>query len=100
VIVGDFNVERVGLAPHKAYSPLVVDPDTVLTLAVAAKFFQSVSGRNPDILQRVRVVQHRELAPRDILDALKTRASASIKERFRVFASERSYHAVTILRIT
>jgi len=40
MIVNYFNVQRIAVFPAKADSPLIVDPYTVLSLAVA---FQSVT---------------------------------------------------------
>jgi hypothetical protein len=50
MIIDDLDIVSVALAPHETDSPLIVDPDAVLTLAVAAKLLQPVAGRNPQIL--------------------------------------------------
>jgi hypothetical protein len=44
MIVHDFDIERIATAPIKAKSPLLIDPDTVLSLALAAKPFDPVAG--------------------------------------------------------
>jgi len=35
MIINDLDIERVSVPPLAAYAPLLIDPDTVLALAVA-----------------------------------------------------------------
>jgi hypothetical protein len=63
----------------------------MLTLTAAVKLFQAVARRDPQILKRLRVVQHCELATGGVLDALKARRALAVKERFRVLTSEGSF---------
>lgn len=49
VIVYDFHVMGVVLAPNKADTPLIVDADAVLPDPIAFQNFQSVAGRRPQI---------------------------------------------------
>jgi len=44
MIVNYFNVQRIAVFPAKADSPLIVDPYTVLSLAVAFQGFKTVLG--------------------------------------------------------
>jgi hypothetical protein len=100
MIIDNFDVVSVTIAPYETDPPLVVNPNAVLTSAAATELFQVLAQRNPQVLQRLLVVQHRELATRGVLDALKTEAALTIKERLRVFASERPYHRAILLRVT
>jgi hypothetical protein len=43
VIIGDFNLERLAVSPDKTYPELVVDPDTVLSFAIAFQCFQMIA---------------------------------------------------------
>jgi hypothetical protein len=43
MIVNDFHVVSISVHPMKADPPLIVDPDAVLAVPVAAKLLQSVS---------------------------------------------------------
>ena len=61
MIVNYFNVQRIAVFPAKADSPLIVDPYTVLSLAVAFQGFKTVSGRNSKILQLDCTVQIKQL---------------------------------------
>jgi len=62
VVVADFNI--VGFAIHvsKADSPLVVDGNRVLAIAITAKRVQSVARRNPKIAESSRRVYLLELS--------------------------------------
>jgi hypothetical protein len=100
VIIDDLDLARVAIMPYKTDSPLVVDSNAVPASPIAGELLEPVSRRNPEILQRLRVVQHRELPTRDILDAPKPRTALAVKERLRVLAPERLYHLVMLLRIT
>jgi len=100
MIVDDLDLVGVAIAPYKTDPPLVVDPYAVLALTIAGQLLEPVSGRNPEVLQRLRVVQHRELATGDVLDTPKARTTLAVEERFGVLAPERPYHFVSVLRIT
>jgi len=60
VVVRDLYVSRPLLGPHKADSVLVVDPDRILSNAVADKLLQPVSWRDAkvvDVVRRVKLTQ-------------------------------------------
>jgi hypothetical protein len=61
VVVHDFDVVGVAAPPSEADPPLVVDPDAVLPLPIAAQSLKPVTGRDPQVVQAVRSVQHPEL---------------------------------------
>jgi hypothetical protein len=63
MIIGDFNIECIPILESKAYTPLIVDPDRVLTLSVPVKLVKLVSGRRLEILQPRRYVNVVELSP-------------------------------------
>jgi hypothetical protein len=46
MVVGYFNIIGVSVFPSKADPPLIVDPDTVLTLAVALQGLEPVTRRD------------------------------------------------------
>jgi len=79
---------------------MVIDAGAVLALAIARELFKAIAGRNAQILQRLRVVQHGELASGDSFDALETRKPQAVEKRFRVPASGRPYHPGVVLRST
>ena len=100
MIIDDLHLVSVTLSPLETDAPLIVDSDAVLTPTVTLKFLQAIAGRNAQVLQRLRVVQHYELATGAVLDALKAWAALTVEERFRVFAPERLYHTGSLLRPT
>ena len=51
VVIGHFDVGRSFGRPLEANPELVVDPDRMLSLAVAAKRFKPVAGRQPKVAQ-------------------------------------------------
>ena len=57
MVIDYFNFERVALLETEADSPLVIDPDAPLALAVVLQRFQAVRGRNAQILQRRRRIE-------------------------------------------
>jgi hypothetical protein len=74
VIVHDLNFVSIPLAPNEAKTPLVVNPNAILSLSVAMQYFQAISGRCCQIAQFRGAVQLPELAPRNALDSLKAAA--------------------------
>jgi hypothetical protein len=42
MVIDDLNVKRIPIAPYKADSPLVVNPDAVLAGTIPLQFFQPV----------------------------------------------------------
>ena len=100
MIIDDLHLVSVTLSPLETDAPLIVDSDAVLTLTVTVQFLQAIAGRDAQVLQRLRVVQHYELATRGVLDALKAWTALAVEERFRVFGAERLYHLNILLRIT
>ena len=59
---------RVPPARRNPIAPLVVDADAVLALAVALQRFQPVARRREQVLERPRLAQVQQLAPRRPLD--------------------------------
>ena len=51
MVIHNFNVIRLVAGPLEANSPLLVDSNAMLPLAVATKTFQSIRGWNSQIIQ-------------------------------------------------
>lgn len=60
MVVRDFYIMRVPVAPSKADSPLLIDADTVLSRSISFECFQPVAGRNPQFAEMNGCVQHPE----------------------------------------
>jgi len=57
MIVYDFHVFRAGFGPAKADAVLIIDPDTVLAPPIPLQNLESVSGWDPQILERACGIQ-------------------------------------------
>ena len=51
MIVNYLHVESVTTPPNKAYSPLVIDTDTVLARSRLSQPFQTIGRRDAEIIQ-------------------------------------------------
>ena len=69
MVVNNLNPFWTSVAPLEADTPLIVDSDTVLPRATTAQTLESVTRRNPKILQTTRGVNLPQLAQRDTHDA-------------------------------
>src|SRR5437763_3241264 len=94
VVVGDLDIEGVGIAPSEADSPFVVDSDAVLSLPIALQLLQSIPRRRSYVLKRHRAMQQQHFPPRHPLKCTKARNASIAKESLHVPRSERSNHLV------
>jgi hypothetical protein len=62
----DFS--NASFQPYETDSPLIIDPDTVLTLAVPFERFESVGRRDAQISKTSGAVQHSQLSSCDRLN--------------------------------
>jgi hypothetical protein len=92
VVVDDLDVMGVAVAPDKADSESVVNPDAVLTPPVAAQRVQPVSGKDcqiPEIMGRVQLAQ----SPlSDAGDCLKAAGRSPVEQPLGFFRPERPDH--------
>jgi hypothetical protein len=93
VIIDDLDIERTGLRPAKADSPLIVDPDAVLAGSSAFQGFESIARRYFQIVQAGSDLKLPQLAPGDRLDVHEPPDPDSFREPLGVRAFERSDHA-------
>jgi len=68
MVVNHFDIRAFPIPPHKAYTPLIIDPNTVLTGAFALERFQPIRRGNAQIIQAVGGVEHSQLAASERLD--------------------------------
>ncbi len=61
MIVNDLNVPGFAIAPHKTDPPLIVNANTVLTLAVAVQSLQTIAGRHTQIVELLCRVDRKQL---------------------------------------
>src|SRR5699024_1708955 len=68
VVVNDLHLLRSGVGPREADPPLVVDPDAVLSGAIALEGLEPVSRRDAEVFERLRGPHLTQLAQCDPLD--------------------------------
>lgn len=58
------NLDFVGVAafPPKANTPLCIDSDTVLVLSVAVESLETITGRDSQVIERLRSVKKEEFS--------------------------------------
>src|SRR5689334_13174652 len=80
VIIHDFNIDRLPVAPHEADPVAVIDADTVLTCAILPQRLKLKAG-TPQIVQRRRGVQDCELPIRYVRHGCEFRDRTPLKMR-------------------
>jgi len=61
VIVDNLNIPSRAATPFEAYPPLIVDADAVLPAPVAVQSFETIAGRNAQIVELLRGVDGKKL---------------------------------------
>ena len=70
MIIYDFDVASLSISPHEAHAPLIVDANAVLPLPVSGQGLQAISGRDLQVAQLRRGIDHAQLSPRHIRKTL------------------------------
>jgi hypothetical protein len=60
VVVNNSNIEGIFAVPIKAKTPLVVDADTVLPVAVVGKPFKAIPSGNAQVLNAREGIQRKQ----------------------------------------
>jgi len=83
VVIQDFNFSWTLCRPNKAHSELIVDPDRVLSLAIARQRLKMIAGRRPQVAEFACGIEVAELSPR-YLDQISREAFGifPIEDRF------------------
>jgi len=68
VVIRDFHIMHVAVMPFETNPPLIIDTDAALAFARRRQLFQAIGWRNTQIIQRLRVIQHPQLAEGNSLD--------------------------------
>jgi hypothetical protein len=58
VVIDDLDIHRTFVSPDKTYPPLLVDPDAVLAMTIAAQSFEHVPWRRPQVSKFNCCIQH------------------------------------------
>jgi hypothetical protein len=92
MVINDLDVVDISLSPGEANPPLVIDPDTMLPLAVAFQSLKPVAWGDLQVLERFGAVKIQELPPRDSLKASKPQDLQVSKQGFSVPGSKGTDH--------
>jgi hypothetical protein len=71
MVIDNFNVPRLTLVPSKAYPPLVIDADAMLSRAVAVKSFQAIARQRSQIVQPVGRIDGQKLCTGSALNLVR-----------------------------
>ena len=94
VIVDNLDLECIAVAPDEADAPLPADPDAVLSVAIAAQFFEPVA-RICEIAQLPGLSDKTQLSERRALDVLReTPGGTTIVDRLGLGVGEAPNHIV------
>ena len=68
MVIDNLHIVRIPVAPHEADPPLIVNPNAVLALAVAAQCFQPVASGSGEIEEGMRDMHQLKLSQSRALD--------------------------------
>jgi len=90
--VHNFNAVSVSAPPHKADTPLVVDPYAVLPVPSTAERLQPARGWGFQILELGGGLNHSQFSARYSLDIAEPSAVMAQADPFGFLAAKRLYH--------
>ena len=91
MVIHNFNIVSVAVNPFEADTPLVIDPDAILTFTVPAQSFKPVAWRRKQVLKRFGSMEIIKFAPCWSFKSLETPYKPIIKERFSILVLEGFY---------
>lgn len=100
MIIDDLDAFRCTFEPLEADPPLVINPDAVLPLPVAAQNLQPVSGDGSEVFKLLGVIQHTKFPLRDPCNIPERHALLPEIELLGLLATEGAYHTDSIPRPT
>ena len=92
MIIGDFNLECVAVTPYEAYPELIVNPDTVLSFAVAFQWFQAIAGKKSQIREHCSGMNLDEFPLNNLSKPIEAFGISALKNELRISGPERSNH--------
>jgi hypothetical protein len=99
MVVNNFDLLRISIAPNETDAPSVVDADAVLACPVAAQGFQAIAWRSSEIAQFDSLVQLPQLALANPLHILwQAPREPTMEQRLGVAIGERADHASHYIR--
>lgn len=97
MVIDDLHVVGIAILPVEADTPLLVDPDAVLSPSIPFQGFEAVTRRYPQIVQGDCAVEYTQLPPDDRLDSSgQAPGGRPIPDSFRFPVGEIPDHHATI----
>jgi hypothetical protein len=98
VIIDDLNIRwsQRSVEPFEANSPLIVNANTVLALAISSERFKTITGQRGKIAQRSRRLKPIKFQARRAFKPRKSLDSVPVSEAFSVPAAIADDHDVRI----
>lgn len=92
VIINNLDVECVAVFETETKPPLIVDSNTVLTIAITFQNFESIARRHPQKIQRRGRIRLCQFALRSSLNRNKALDPKTLCQPLRLLASETLDH--------
>jgi len=99
MIVDNFDVMAVAIAPNEADSPLLIDPDGMLSLPVTTQRLQLVSRWRRQYAQFRRGVQLQQFAQRHALEGTEAPGMLVLKQFLGFLRRKTQNHTLRIQRV-
>jgi hypothetical protein len=100
MVVGDLDFEGIDPFPAKTNPVLQINPDAVLSFAIAAKRFQMMSGDCGEIGERLRTMQIEKFAQGHLLNLLKSFRARALKNLLSIGIPKGLNHVFILYRYT
>lgn len=68
MVIRNLYFESVPLTPAETDSPLIVNPNAILPPAIARQFLQTISGRDSQLVERLRGIEDQHFSLRHALN--------------------------------
>ena len=94
MVIHDLHVVGVAIAPDKADSPLIVDADAVLALAVASQPFETIPRGSRKVAEFDGGIKDSQFPSRHLLEGLKALDPFAAVQMLRIFRAEALDHTV------
>lgn len=93
MVVDDLDIMGVSRSPAETDPPLLVDTNAVLAGTIPLELLQTVSGRDPEIVEHRGRIEHPELPQSDLLNVgAQLPHGAALEEAFGVAVTEALDH--------
>ena len=92
MVIDNLDHLRATILPDEADAPLIVDPDAVLSPAIASECLEPVAGRRSEIREPGRRIEHVQLAERHGFDRSECGRRSVAVQRLRSPVFERPDH--------